>query len=173
MPILINPTSQQSVFGPVITDLIGVVLPRQSKTLTDRIADGKYDYVNSDITSAFFPLTLPAGPRDIVLARFNKQMSSKEVQRSAVERWAKENGYELATIEDLLAVGSHSEYRELQRKFPIIAFGSSAFIRNCERVPYLDRAVSDRRLRLAYCCRSSWPARYRFLLRKVSKLSVP
>ncbi len=151
---------------PVITELIGVVLPEQLRTLDKRIVDGKYDWFNDDITAERFPLTLPAGSRELALVHFNKEMTSEKV-----EKWAMENGYELALIDDLLAVGSHSEYKELQRQFPIVALGSSAVILGFRHVPSLRRRDSDRGLRLFYWDRV-WDAPCRFLVRKVSKPSV-
>jgi hypothetical protein len=137
-------------------------LPELAHSFAEHIAYGTYDWVNNDITKKRFPLTLPAGPRQLVLVHFNKVMTSQKV-----EAWAKDNGYEVALIDDLLAVGSHSEYKELQRQFPIVALGSSAVLDGDRHVSCLCRVDSERYLFLIYDG-DDWFARCRFLLRKVS-----
>ncbi|MEO6077176.1 MAG: hypothetical protein ABIP54_00115, partial [Candidatus Andersenbacteria bacterium] len=147
---------------PDLMELNGIILPEQSVTFGDRITKGAYDWKNDDLTEKRYPLTLSAGPRNLVLAHFNKVMTSKQV-----EAWASENGYEVALIDDLLAVGSHSEYKELQRKFPIIALGSSAVVGGRRHVPDLSRSDSRRFLYLLWYF-DAWRGGCRFLLRKVS-----
>lgn len=147
---------------PNLMELTSVVIPDQSVTFDDRIAKGDYNWKNDDLTEKRFPLTLSAGPRNLFLAHFDKTMTSEKV-----EAWAKENGYEVALIDDLLAVGSHSEYKELQRQFPILALGSSTVIDDERHVPDLSRVGSERYLRL-YWYVDDWSGLCRFLLRKVS-----
>jgi len=151
---------------PVVTELPGITLPDQSVTYGDRIAAGGYDWEDDDITEQRFLLTLPAGPRNLVLAHFNKVMNTQEV-----EQWGKENGYELALFDDLLAVGSHPEYKKLQRQFPIIQLGSSAEVSGSRCVPCLDESDAERRLCLSWCNDTDWNDDCRFLLvRKVKPL---
>ncbi len=151
---------------PSLLELTGVVLPEQSVTYGDRIAAGGYDWKDDDITEKQFPLTLPAGPRPLVLAHFDKVRA-----RQQVEEWSTENGYEFALFDDLLAVGSHPEYKELQRQFPIIQLGSSAVIHGYRRVPYLGRGVAERDLDLLWYDVLDWVRGCRFLLvRKVQPL---
>lgn len=126
---------------PDLMELTGIVLPELSVTYGDRIAAGGYDWKDDVITEKRFPLTLPAGPRNLVLVHFNKVMTSQKV-----EVWAADNGYEVALFDDLLAVGSHPEYKELQRQFPIIQLGSSAEVRGGRRVPSLSRGGAGRSL---------------------------
>ncbi len=152
---------------PTITPLPGIELPGPEVDLEARKAAGGYDWKNDNMTSDRYPLTLPAGPQSLVLAQFDVDVESDEV-----EEWAKAHGYELALIDDLLGVGSHSEYRERQRKFPIVALGSSAVIRGYRHVPYLYGDDSGRYLNLHYWGRD-WDSRCRFLLRKVSPPSTP
>ncbi len=148
---------------PTITELAGVTLPGSEVGLDAQKKAGGYDWMNSDITVERFPLTLPAGPRDLFLAHFGIDVQSEEV-----EAWASANGYEVSPIDDLLAVGSHSEYRELQRQFPIVALGSSTVVDDERHVPYLYRYDSKRNLNLAWYD-DVWNAYYRFLLsRKAS-----
>jgi hypothetical protein len=128
---------------PDLTELGGIVLPELSRSLTDRINDGGYDWTKGDITAKRFPLTLAAGPRPLVLAHFNKVMTSQKV-----EEWAAANGYDVALIDDLLAVGAHPGYRELQRQFPVLALGSSAVMDGRRYVPYLGRSGASRVLSL-------------------------
>jgi hypothetical protein len=143
---------------PDIMELKGIVLPEQSVTYGDRIAAAGYDWKDDAITEKLFPLTLPAGPRNLVLVHFNKVMRTK-----TVEAWVKENGYELALFDDLLAVGSHSEYKELQRQFPIIQLGSSTEVGGRRSVPGLFRDGSRRGLSIGWCG-DGWTGRCRFLL---------
>lgn len=147
---------------PTITELVGVTLAGSEVGLGDQITAGGYDWFNDDITVERFPLTLPAGPQYLVLAHFDADVESEQV-----ETWAAAHGYELALIDDLLAVGS----QELQRKFPIVALGSSAVIRGRRFVPCLDWDDSCRPLDLI-CWAGDWREYCRFLLRKVSKPSV-
>lgn len=144
---------------PDIMELAGIILPNQSVTYGDRIAAGGYDWKDGDITEKRFPVTLPAGPRNLVLVHFNKVMSTQKV-----EAWAKENGYEFALFDDLLAVGSHPDYKELQRQFPIIQLGSSARVCGDRSVPCLDRNDAGRYLDLRWYDDDGWNDSCRFLL---------
>ncbi|MEX1112291.1 MAG: hypothetical protein WEC84_02405 [Candidatus Andersenbacteria bacterium] len=144
---------------PTVTELTGVALPESSITFGDRIADGKYDWINDDITEKRFPLSLPGGPRQLAVVHFGRLVNSSQ----EVEQWAANNGYEVALIDDLLAVGSHPEYKELQRQFPVIALGSSAVIGGRRFVPYLYGNDSERDLYL-YWYDYDWFVSCRFLL---------
>ena len=144
-----------------VVKLPGIVLSGATVSLADRIAAGQYDWCNDDITAERFPLKLQAGPRSLLLVHFDKVMTIAKV-----EQWAAQNGYELALIDDLLAVGSHPEYRELQRKYPIVALGSSAVVSGSRYVPYLGRFSTYRYLYLGWCV-NDWSGRCRFLVRKV------
>jgi hypothetical protein len=146
---------------PDIMELTGVVLPELSVTYGDRINAGGYDLKDKAIKQKRFPLTLPAGLRNLVLVHFNKVMTNQEV---AV--WAKENGYEFALFDDLLAVGSHPEYKDLQRQFPIIQLGSSARVYGSQCMPCLwCRHGTKRDLYLSWFLGSlGWAVRCRFLL---------
>lgn len=143
---------------PDLMELTGSTLPEQSVTFGDRLAAGSYDWKDEAITEKRFPLTLAAGPRQLVLAHFNKVMTSQKV-----EEWAATNGYEVALIDDLFAVGCHSDYKELQRQFPIIALGSSARVDGLRRVPYLSGHVARRDLFLDWYG-DDWYDGCRFLL---------
>ncbi len=148
------------VSTPSIVELNGVVLPESTATLPDRIGAGRYDWVNEQITAERFPLTLPAGPRNLALVHFRAVVASEQA-----EAWAKENGFEVALIDDLLAVGAHLEHKKLQQRFPIIALGSSADVRGERNVPCLSRADTRRELGLRWY-EYGWHDGCRFLLRK-------
>lgn len=145
---------------PVITALSGIVLPSKGLALPKRIEAGGYDWKNSDITAERFQIRLDVGPCDLVLAHFGVDMEDE-----AVEAWVKaHSAYADAFTEEILAVGSHPEYRELQRQFPIVARGSSTVVNGNRHVPYLNRNDSKRNLNLNYSD-NRWNGNCRFLLR--------
>jgi hypothetical protein len=148
------------VSAPSIVELAGVVIPESEVTLSQRIDAGKYNWFNDDITEKRFPLSVPSGPRHLVLVHFGKDMSSE-----GVVKWATDNGYEVSPIDDLLAVGSHVEHKELQRQFPIVALGSSAVVYGRRSVPCLTWHGLGRGLHLHWYD-GVWDDYGRFLLRK-------
>lgn len=126
------------------------------QTLAEMIKAGHYDWTNDDITEKKFTVD----PSRFTTANtkvyhFNKWMSTEAVVPEMAE-----DGYEPAFIENLLAYGA--ENPEEQRKYPIVALGSSCVRRNghvCS--PYLD-GDDDRSLNLHWrgC---DWYGSYRFL----------
>lgn len=87
-------------------------------TFEQRLAAGRYDWKNSDITEKHFPVKGEGKVKlDLELAHYAKSMSTEAVL-AAIDA----QGYRPATIEELLAFGA--KYPELQREFPIIALGS-------------------------------------------------
>ena len=116
-----------------------------SRDLAQMIADGAYDYVNSDITADHFP-TKGEGKqeREIELFHFNRTISSDDAIKEMVA-----SGYRPAFIEELLAFGQAQS--ELQRQFPIVALGSVwrfPFGHRC--IPDLNRYGAERNLNLNY-----------------------
>src|SRR3989344_3384441 len=107
------------------------------------IANGKYDYANSDITSGNFPMTGNGKQEAVVeLVHFGRDMASEAVLKEFEAR-----GLRAATLPELLAFGA--TYPEKQREFPIVALGSVWQSRSGDRyVPDLDRHGSRRRLNL-------------------------
>jgi hypothetical protein len=88
-------------------------------TLTDRIARGRYDWVNSDITEEHFPTSVPADyDVEYKLFHFNHTISSDD----AIKEMEKE-GFRPGTLVELLALGETNP--ELQKQFPIVALGST------------------------------------------------
>ncbi len=152
------------VSTPSIVELAGVVIPDSTRRFSIRIKEGGYEWVNDQITAKRFPLTLPAGPRKLVLVHFGKDMTSKQVAT-----WAKMHSYEVSPIDDLFAIGAHPKYRDLQLHYPIVALGSSAVIDDDRSVPCLGRYASGRSLPL-YRYEDGWNADFRFLLRKTAPI---
>lgn len=136
------------------TKVVGAVT--KVTTLADMITAGKYDWVNSDITEANFPmpslLVLGSDPK---LYHFDRDISSK----NAIKEMAKD-GYRPATIWDLLDYGAKNP--ELQRQFPIVALGSVCEVRGFRVVTYLGRNDSKRNLSL-YWIGYDWGRVFRFL----------
>jgi len=121
------------------------VLVDYGQTLQQMIANGKYDYANSDITSGNFPMT-GNGKQEVVvkLVHFGRDMASDAVLKEFEAR-----GLRAATLPELLAFGA--TYPEKQRKFPIVALGSVWRDRDGDRrVPCLGRSGSERELDLSW-----------------------
>ena len=132
-------------------------------SLETMIASGQYDWRNSEITPARFPVT---GTDKVALEaryfHFNHAISS---EKAAEEMEAA--GWEPARIEHLLALGT--THPEEQRKHPIVALGSVAEVGGDRRVPVLDGDGAERYLFLSGWD-GDWDPPYRFLA--VRKLSV-
>lgn len=94
------------------------VMVHYTKSLKEMIEAGQYDRVNGDITSDHFPVK-GTGQKEveITLFHFNRSISSDDAIAEM-----KKTGYRPALIEELLALGA--EQKELQKQFPIVAFGS-------------------------------------------------
>lgn len=114
--------------------------------LGQMIADGNYDWVDSDITQEYFPVQGQGKQeREIVLFHFNRVVNSDE----AIKEMAQAD-CSPAAIEELLALGK--AHPDLQRQFSIIALKS--VWRNPDGyryVPYLGRSGTERNLYLTYC----------------------
>ncbi len=90
-----------------------------STTLEQMIAEGKYDWSNSDINSKNFPTASQVGQVtvNVELVHFNRNIGSEE----ALQELDKV-GYRPANLSELLAFGA--KYPDRQREFPIVALGS-------------------------------------------------
>ena len=132
------------------------VLVDYGQTLQQMVANGKYDYANSDITSGNFPMT-GNGKQEVVveLVHFNRYISSDEVLKE-LDRF----GYRAATAEKLRAFGA--AYPEKQREFPIVALGTVRLLGGGRRVLCLWRGRSGRDLGLCWF-EDGWYDDYRFL----------
>ena len=117
---------------PDIIELPGVVIPKRSVTLEQRVEALGALSVDMDMNDRYFSLKLPPGPRDLILVFFDKVMSIEDLKA-----WREENGCEDAYLDDLLAVGSHPEHsRFWLPQAPTIQLGT--FVRiGVHRIPYL------------------------------------
>ncbi|MFA6365345.1 MAG: hypothetical protein WCW78_03015 [Candidatus Paceibacterota bacterium] len=138
----------------IVENVLSII---SSLSFSDRIALGKYDWVNSDITEKNFPMTVEKDyDVEYKIFHFNRSISSE----SAIAEMEKE-GYRAGNLAELLKLGKVKP--ELQRQFPIVALGSVWRVANggC-RVPILCCDVSKRELGL-YWFEGCWNDDYRFL----------
>ena len=120
------------------------ITPDLSKTMTQLIADGRYDWVNGDVAKHF---SIASGqgvhPVDVHLLHYNKQMTSDQVLAD-VER----QGLRPVTFQELLWIGI--QHPELQRTFPIIALGTVVQVHGYRYVACLGRGDRERSLYLRW-----------------------
>ena len=119
------------------------VLVDYEQTLQQMIANGKYDYVNSDINQSNFPVS-GNGKQEVVveLVHYGRDMETDDVLKDLESK-----GMRPAILPELLAFGA--THTEKQREFPIVALGSVWRGRDGgRRVPCLGRCGSGRWLRL-------------------------
>lgn len=142
-----------------ITNTFKVVV-NHTKTLADLIAEGKYDWVNENITQANFPIVGDSeAEEELALFHFNRDISSD----TAIAEMEKA-GYDPADIADLLTFGASQP--ELQRQFPIVA------LKSVWRNPHGNRDVpilySNSGKRNLFLCSfdGGWGGRFRFLARR-------
>ena len=82
------------------------------------VANGKYSWVNNDITSKNFPTTRKGEVTlSLELVHLNQVLTSEEVLKELDKR-----GLRPAELHELLSFGA--QYPEEQRKYPIVALGS-------------------------------------------------
>lgn len=131
-----------------------------TKTIEQVIADGNYDWGNSNINAKNFPISPEMTGKKVEVStklfHFNKDISSD----NAISKMDKD-GYRPATLMELLVLGFL--FPELQRQFPIVALGSvwhNALDDRC--VPFLDVDDSRRELYLRWFD-DDWDAHCRFL----------
>jgi len=127
------------------------------RSIEDGIKAGRYDWVDSDITSRNFP-TKRKGTAEVAveLVCFNRCVfSTKKVLRE-LDRM----GYRPAELHELLAFGE--KYPEVHREFPVVALGSVWRGRlGCRNVPCLDGISSWRGLDLRWFV-GGWGGIFRF-----------
>lgn len=139
-----------------------------SITLEQMIGAGKYDWKNENITSSRFPVKDEGVVQfEFKLFHFNRTTTSEKVEK-AIREEDETNSWEPAQIEHLLVFGA--KLPEEQRKFPVIALGSSAQLVGRRDVPCLCGDDSRRNLGLAWWV-AGWYGHCRFLA--VRKFSVP
>jgi hypothetical protein len=136
-------------------------------SLAYMVKSGGYDWVNPDITPENFPIT-GSGVEEVeyMLVHPNIYISSKDAI-SAIKAEDKNNSWQPAAIQHLLAFGAKNP--EEQRKYPIVALGSVAQFHGFRRVACLFGVDVGRSLDL-FDWAGDWDASFRFLaVRKVSK----
>lgn len=100
------------------------------KGLGEMIAAGQYYKTDSDITYGRFPIPFGRVAVDAKLFHFGRNIDSDEVEREL-----KVAGYRSATITELLAFGAR--FQNEQRRYPIVALGSSTTLSGRRRYPVL------------------------------------
>ena len=139
-----------------------------SKTLEQMIADGHYDWVNSDINPERFPMK-GEGVEELEWKEFHFDFDIKsDDAKTRIETADTGNPWIPARIEHLLAYGT--KFPDKQRQYPIVGLGSVGKVLVGRCVPRLGRVGSSRDLSLSWWV-GGWPRRCRFLA--VRKASVP
>jgi hypothetical protein len=134
----------------------GIITVNYGMSLHDMIAAGKYDWVDSGIAPAKFPV---AGKGIIrfkpKLFHFSRYISSEDAV-AAIEK----EKFLPAKHEHGCAFGAANP--DEQRKYPIACLGSSARVSAVLRVVCLGRGDAKRYLSLSYL-RGDWDDPWRFL----------
>ena len=140
------------------------------QSLEQMIAAGNYDWIDSDITAARFPVK-GAGlvEYEYKLVHLDKDIDSdpdKDIDSDSAKERIEKDDWQVGGIEHLLAFGV--KYPDEQRKYPIIALGSVVEVYGSRSVACLLRLDAERRLRLHWWS-TPWHRDCRFLVvRKVS-----
>lgn len=144
------PVSAQADTSQKLCETCFKVAVNYGQSLKEMVADGKYEYANSDINADNFPPPVGGlvGQRNIIieLIHFGQDMKSEEVLKEFEAR-----GVRAATLPELLAFGV--AYPEKQAEFQIIALGSVWQNRNGRQyqyVPYLGMWRDKRRLDMGW-----------------------
>lgn len=132
----------------------------------DMIAAGKYDWVNDKVTAKKFPVEgIGIVQFEPKIFHFDRDISSEDAIE-AIRADDRQNPWEPAKIEGLLAYGAKNP--EEQRKYPIIGLCSVAEVDGDRSVPCLGRSSAERGLGLAWWG-AGWAGYCRFLaVRKLS-----
>lgn len=127
------------------------------KTIKNLLKEGKYDWVNNDITDKHFPTKKTGTEKEeIYFIHFNKRFDNGN---QVIEELGK-LGYKSANPAQLLALGA--KHPDLQRQFPIAALGQHWFGSGGFRfVVYLSRYLGDRSAGL-YWFKNRWSVDWRF-----------
>lgn len=146
--------------GKLLTEVVRPVFKvvvDYSCSLAEMISAGHYNWTHNDITTEHFPVQGEGKQEiEITLFHFGKTTTSEEVLAEMEKQ-----GYRPATIEELLALGASQP--ELQKQFPIVAFGSCWRSQGGRRrVPYLYWSCNERELNLGWF-EDDWGGYCRFL----------
>ena len=127
--------SQAQSLNPQLMELEGIRIPDDA-TIETLEAAGKYDYkskvADRYITSQQLRITVHRH-RQLYLAHFVNDV----VPSQAAVNTAHQMGYAVGLIGDLLAIGAHPDYRNLQLQFPIVALGSFVLVNGDRLIPFL------------------------------------
>jgi len=94
------------------------IIVNYERSVEDGVEAGHYDWVNSNITSEYFPTERKGTAKvEVKLIHFNRSISTDEALRE-LDRM----GYRPAELHELLVFGE--KYQKIQREFPILALGS-------------------------------------------------
>ena len=130
------------------------------QSLEQMIAEGNYDWKNSDITAKRFPVVGNGIEQfEAKIFHFDRNTASQD-NVDAIKADDPANPWEPGKIEHLLAFGA--KYPEEQRKYPVIALGSVAKVDGLRRVPCLGVRGRERDLGLGWW-NDGWLGRCRFL----------
>ena len=131
-----------------------------SQSLEQMIAEGNYDWKNSDITAKRFPVVGNGIEQfEAKLFHFDRNTVSQD-NVDAIKADDPANPWEPGKIEHLLAFGA--KYPEEQRKYSVIALGSVARVGGGRDVPCLRRLGAGRDLDL-FWLGYGWNGYCRFL----------
>ena len=137
-----------------------VLTVNYSQNVEKMIANGNYNWQNSDITEKHFPLPAELIGKKVEISTKLYHCSKNISSKNAIAEMDKD-GYRPATLAELLVLGETKP--ELQRQAPIIALGSVWRKANDNRnVPYLDGNDGKRKLYLSWLD-IDWNAYCRFL----------
>ncbi|MEK7637341.1 MAG: hypothetical protein AAB402_03080 [Patescibacteria group bacterium] len=136
------------------------VTVNRDKNLKAMIEAGQYDWTDPDVTDERILQVEGSGmvEVDIKLFHYNRPMDEDDVYNDL------RHGYRPAKIEELLALGANLKTRDLQRQFPIVAFGSVCLCLDGyghHHHPCLSGDESDRRFYKA-SFNTTWPDIWRF-----------
>ena len=137
-----------------------------SKSVTELVKEGKYDWANDDITADHFPSKEKGTKRiKIALFKFDHDISGEDVIRKMGK------GFRPASLKEILSLGA--QYPDLQRKDWIVALGSTwrgsyGYV----YVPCLNGGGGGRGLRLNWWA-SVWRSSWRFAAVQVSSTLKP
>lgn len=147
---------------PEIIALGEIELPDRSTPLVDRICAGEYEIQSDRITSEFFPVIRNSGSWSYVLVCFGVDIFCRD---EVVWTWAKERGYAVTLIEELLALGASSRHQYLRRKFPIVPLGTFVILHGRRCIPFIDGSNTKWDLRLGEGM--GWRRDCYFMLRRI------
>ncbi len=135
------------------------ILVDYSRTLSEMVTSGHYDWFNKDITAKHFSVE-GKGKQVLTVELIYFELNVSNVSTDVVLFTLKERKLRPATIAELLAFGE--KYPEIQREFPIVGLGSDTRVNGERYAPYLSRRGAGRILNL-FWYGGGWGIGHRFL----------